>query len=126
MEKRLISFGVVLGVLLGLFITVLPAEATQKAFLVGIGHLSDSSLCQPKERGQKMDHHQGRNDVQKIKEVLISGYGVQPGNPDEGQELCRRLLKCRLGSISFKIPRPDLVSFTISDDPHPQGRPGFL
>ena len=50
MEKRLNSFGVVLGILFGLLFTVLPAEATQKAFLIGIGPINTCPILPARER----------------------------------------------------------------------------
>ncbi len=79
MGKRLNFFGVVLGDLFGLFFIVLPAAATQKAFLIGVG--TYKHLPYITRSGEKLDNLRGpANDIQKIKELLVSVYHFSPDN----------------------------------------------
>jgi hypothetical protein len=116
MEKRLNFFGIVLGVLFGLFFTVLPAAATQKALLIGVGHYK--YLPYTTERGEKLDNLRGpANDVQKIKDMLVSGYHFSPDNVLvlKDQEATREAILSHFNQWLVKGTRPgDQVLFYYS------------
>lgn len=78
MGKRINFFGIALGVLSCLFFIAYPAlAATRKALLIGVG--TYQHLPYINSQGERLDNLKGPgNDVQKIKELLVSGYGFRP------------------------------------------------
>ncbi|MBI5605648.1 MAG: caspase family protein [Deltaproteobacteria bacterium] len=79
MKKMTTFFGIILGVLFCLVSTAPPAAAAPKALLIGVGTYKHLPYTTPK--GEKLNNLRGPvNDVQKIKEVLVSGYNFSPDN----------------------------------------------
>jgi hypothetical protein len=116
MRKRLNSIGVGLGILFGLFIAVFPAAASQKAFLIGVGTYKHLPYITGK--GEKLDNLRGpANDVQKIKDLLVSGYHFSPDNilVLKDQEATREAIISHFNQWLVKGTKPgDLVLFYYS------------
>jgi uncharacterized caspase-like protein len=117
MEKRLNTLGLVLGVLFCLFFTVQAASANvQKALLIGVGHYK--YLPYTTEKGEKLDNLRGpANDVQKIKDLLVSGYNFSEDNilVLKDQEATREAILSHFNQWLVKGTRPgDLVLFYYS------------
>jgi hypothetical protein len=116
MGKSLSSLGVVFGVLFCLLFTGLSAGATQKAFLIGIG--TYEHLPYITSKGERLDNLRGPdNDVQKIKDLLVSGYNFSPDNVLvlKDQEASREAIISHFNQWLVKGTRPgDLVLFYYS------------
>ena len=116
MKKRINYLGAGLGVLFGLLLPVLPAAATQKAFLIGIG--TYKHLPYITSTGEKLDHLRGpANDVQRIKDLLVSGYHFSPDNVLvlRNQEATREAIISHFDQHLVKGTKPgDLIVFYYS------------
>ncbi len=117
MGKRLNAFGVVFGILFCLLFTVLEAAvAAQKALLIGVG--TYKHLPYITSKGEKLDNLKGpANDVQKIKDLLVSGYNFSENNilVLKDQEATREAILSHFNQWLVKGTRPgDLVLFYYS------------
>lgn len=130
MGKMQKIFGIVLGVLFCLVSTVLPAAAAPRALLIGIGiykHLPHITA-----KGEKLNHLRGPgNDVQKLKELLVSGYNFSSDNIMvlKDQEATREAILKNFNQWLVRGTRPgDMVLFYYSGHGTrvPRGANGFL
>lgn len=117
MEKNFYFCLVFLLFLLFSFFSIISAEAaTQKAFLVGIG--TYKHLPYITSKGEKLDNLKGpTNDVQKIKDLLISGYNFSPDNVLvlKDQEATREAILSQFNQHLVKGTKAgDLVLFYFS------------
>ncbi len=117
MGKRLNNFVIFFVILFCLLFTVLQtAVAAQKALLIGVG--TYKHLPYITSKGEKLDNLKGpANDVQKIKDMLISVYNFREDNilVLKDQEATREAILGQFNQWLVKGTRPgDLVLFYYS------------